>query len=576
MDYLNFLQKLDRQTKRAKPAPKPASSNSATLLSLSAQSTPKSLPQRGNDAKQRPSPPLSQPKRIVSTPTSGTRLPKPKAATTSPSPTRTPLSPPTTKRSPANSVAPESPIKRSKSVASHARPPSRRSSASLSTPKPSPRHRSPAGAKPAQPSQHVSPKLSNDPLSQLMRACGPREYVCVVASDGGYIPADNNRADASTKPMTMAADVVNRERSNYIDQYFTWAPNSHLSTKPLQLEYPAADAFEAFLPLVPKGYRQSAVGRSDAYNPIGDVVATVDTIIRYLVPETDQARFGDESTGVLRRLVRANNRRLGHDFRDAVATFNTQLTQVRAHPRYADFLRTLATSRLPHPLVSHVLFQTYSRTAASYAEALTNYEAFSSQVYGEVNGSLVHEMLSKTQLAPGQVFVDMGCGIGNVVLQVAAEVGCESHGIEIMERPSFLAMRQAEEFAARMQAYGLPHGKVVIRQGDFLNTPALHPTLSTADVVLVNNYAFSSGLNQQLLQLFLDLKDGAQIISLKSFVPTENFKITSRNAGSPESILQVKAYPYWSDAVSWTNNGGTYYIHTVDRGPLQAFWARQR
>ncbi|KAJ1972963.1 Nucleosomal histone H3-Lys79 methylase [Dimargaris xerosporica] len=575
MDYLDFLQKLDRQTKRAKPVSKPTPSKPAMLSSLSVQATSKSLPQRGNDAKQRPSPPLSQPKRIVSTPTPGTRPPKPKAATTSPSPTRRPLSPSPTKRSPAHSVTPEPPIKRSKSVANHARPSSRRAS-SLSTATPSPRHRSPSGAKAYQSSQSVSPKLSNDPLSQLMRACEPREHVCVAASDGGYTPAGNSLASAATKPMVMAADVVDSERGNYTDQYFTWTSDGNYSTGPLQLEYPATDASEPFLPLVPKGYRQATTNRSDIYNPVGDMVATVDTIIRYLVPDTDQARFGDESTGVLRRLTRANNRRLGLDFRDAVATFNTLLAQVKAQPHYADFLRTLARSRLPYPLVSHILFQTYSRTAASYAEALTNYEAFSSQVYGEVNGSLVHEMLSKTQLAPGKVFVDMGCGIGNVVLQVAAEVGCESHGIEIMERPSFLAMRQAEEFAARMQAYGLPHGQVVIRRGDFLNTPALHPTLSTADVVLVNNYAFSSDLNQQLLQLFLDLKDGAQIISLKSFVPTENFKITSRNAGSPESILRVKAYPYWSDAVSWTNNGGTYYIHTVDRGPLQAFWARQR
>lgn len=123
------------------------------------------------------------------------------------------------------------------------------------------------------------------------------------------------------------------------------------------------------------------------------------------------------------------------------------------------------------------------------------------------------------------------------------------------------------------RAWGLPTGKIHLRQGDFLNLEAhnLHGTLKNADVILVNNYAFDWQTNHALAQIFLDLKDGAQVISLKSFVP-KNHKINQRTFHMPESILRVQEYEYFSEAVSWTNNGGTYYIATVDRSRLKPFY----
>lgn len=72
-------------------------------------------------------------------------------------------------------------------------------------------------------------------------------------------------------------------------------------------------------------------------------------------------------------------------------------------------------------------------------------------MYGEINASLVNEFISKTNITSESVFMDLGCGIGNVVLQVAAQTGCESYGIEIMETPCKFAKRQLKEYAARMK-----------------------------------------------------------------------------------------------------------------------------
>ncbi|KAJ3064118.1 Nucleosomal histone H3-Lys79 methylase, partial [Rhizoclosmatium hyalinum] len=62
--------------------------------------------------------------------------------------------------------------------------------------------------------------------------------------------------------------------------------------------------------------------------------------------------------------------------------------------------------------------------------------------------------------SPPPIFLDMGSGTGNVVLQVAAETQCEAHGIEIMENPARLATLQRQEFLARCNLYKIPVGSI--------------------------------------------------------------------------------------------------------------------
>ncbi|KAI9142786.1 histone-lysine N-methyltransferase [Paraphysoderma sedebokerense] len=221
-------------------------------------------------------------------------------------------------------------------------------------------------------------------------------------------------------------------------------------------------------------------------------------------------------------------------------------------------------------LIQHVLWQSYTRVVASHADALKNYKAFSNEVYGEVNPIFVKELVEKTGITRDSVFVDLGSGIGNVVLQVAAQTGCEAHGIEIMEKPAQLGIQQQKEFEARMKFFNKPFGKIHLYQGDMTQSGAIDRVLSRCDVIFVNNYVFSPTLNQQLLHKFLDLKEGSKIVSLKSFVPVDH-KITIRNVDAVENILVVKEEMYYEEWVSWSAEGGKWYIHTVDRSRLKAF-----
>jgi hypothetical protein len=53
---------------------------------------------------------------------------------------------------------------------------------------------------------------------------------------------------------------------------------------------------------------------------------------------------------------------------------------------------------------------------------------------------------------------------------------------------------------------------------------------------LVNNEVFPSSLNIDLTHMFLDLKDGAKIVSLKPFVP-EGFRMNDSNVS--QSSVQL-------------------------------------
>jgi len=70
--------------------------------------------------------------------------------------------------------------------------------------------------------------------------------------------------------------------------------------------------------------------------------------------------------------------------------------------------------------------------------------------------------------------------------------------------------------------------------------------------------------------LFLDLKEGCKVVSLKSFVPA-NHKIRSYNLNNPVNLLDVERKRYSTKSVSWKDDGGYYFIATKDSKRLQSY-----
>ncbi|KAL0950585.1 hypothetical protein HGRIS_007377 [Hohenbuehelia grisea] len=184
---------------------------------------------------------------------------------------------------------------------------------------------------------------------------------------------------------------------------------------------------------------------------------------------------------------------------------------------------------LPQKVLFRIIEENYQRSVGPHVASLKNYEAFSSTVYGELMPSFVHEMIRQVGLKEDSLFLDLGSGVGNVVLQASFETGCRSFGVELMPAPATVAQKQLEQFKIRCRMWGLKLGEVELEQGDMLTSQRVTELLPKADVVLVDNKVFEESLNMALRPKFLDLKEGAIVVSLSPFVPTLNARMTERN-----------------------------------------------
>lgn len=266
--------------------------------------------------------------------------------------------------------------------------------------------------------------------------------------------------------------------------------------------------------------------------------------------------------GFIRRLERASSRNIQDltGFKRALEDYNEKLLTLVEDGIIAKNLDNL--HELPQSLVAFILDQVYDRTVAPKVELLSKYENGTDFVYGELLHPFITKILvEQTKMTSDQVFVDLGSGVGNVALQAALEIGCESWGCEVMENACNLAEAQKKEFDARCVLWGIKPGKVYLERGDFRKNGRIHEALKRADVVLVNNKAFTSQLNDDLVRMFLDLKPGCKVVSLKSFVA--DLKSNNHNINDVGStILEVEECTYPEGYVSWTNAGGPYFIST--------------
>ena len=68
------------------------------------------------------------------------------------------------------------------------------------------------------------------------------------------------------------------------------------------------------------------------------------------------------------------------------------------------------------------------------------YEPFSPEVYGETSFEFVQQMIDQFKFTEDDVFIDLGSGVGQVVLHVAAASKCRCIGIEKADLPSKYAL----------------------------------------------------------------------------------------------------------------------------------------
>ncbi|KNE69846.1 hypothetical protein AMAG_14375 [Allomyces macrogynus ATCC 38327] len=413
-------------------------------------------------------------------------------------------------------------------------------------------------------------------------------------------PASPSRSDASSDTMPTVELV-------YLSKAYR-ETFSLLRPKQVVQKYAALASSSTTPPPFPAP-KVAVPSDMSEYDPVADLIDTVRMLVHHtLVCPSPAIRdlFSDEphsgavspraaatpspsSLGLLRRLERARNRRSRSEFVAAVADFNREYARCKKDGYVIGYTkkRMMAAAQderraiqqwlnepTPPDLVAHVLFQAYARAVAPHADELQKYEAFSNTVYGEINPVFVELLIKTLGIKANHTFLDLGSGIGNVVLHVAARTQCHASGIEIQPAAARLAHAQLDEFRARLKYFNRRCGTVDLYEGDMLAHSAIPPLVAKADVIFVNNYVFDPKLNRALVELFLDVQEGAKIVSLKEFAPVEN-RITPRNVHSVEALFDVECYEYGPDYVSWTDQPGKWYVHTMNRKRVQSWLAAQ-
>lgn len=422
-------------------------------------------------------------------------------------------------------------------------------------------------------------------------------------------PADDPDVDVVGVPAVKHVQSIDIVRPKWRG-YRAWFKNHNDPDDPFwkfdqnhmpsaELEYPANGATETYA-LV------DALDHDD-YQPLKDLFLTIDTIAVSYMDDVDRAHIGythinttltsDPATPrsppskahphspgrgartepsspsshtpelpAYRRLVKARNSRDGPQFLQALASLNGYIRALR--PKMLLHIRTKWTG-VPPAVWKRVTEEGYQRGVGPRMTELGQYKQWTSGVYGELMQPFISEVVHRSGLGPGKIFVDLGSGVAHTLMQASLQSGCTSYGIELSPPAASIAKDHEREFNLRLEMWDLCCSEFKFIEGDMLESKEVSEWISKADVILVNNFVFEELLNERLTCLFLDARDGTQIISLKCFLE-RGFKITERTISSPQAILRVEERDWTAGAVSWSNTTGTYYVHTVDRSNLLA------
>lgn len=224
-------------------------------------------------------------------------------------------------------------------------------------------------------------------------------------------------------------------------------------------------------------------------------------------------------------------------------------------------------------LLRHIINLCYNH-AIREPERLNIYEPFSPEVYGETSFDMIAQILDEVQANNEQTFLDLGSGVGQVVLQAAASNSFkECMGVEKADTPAGYAKAMEREFKKWMNWFGKIYTDFTLEKGDFMDDK-WKDIINDCGVVFVNNFAFGPVVNHHLKSRFQTMKEGSKIISSREFVPM-NFKFNKRNLSELGAMIRVTEIKPRSETatVSWTGNSVSYFLHVVDRTRLEKYFS---
>lgn len=137
--------------------------------------------------------------------------------------------------------------------------------------------------------------------------------------------------------------------------------------------------------------------------------------------------------------------------------------------------------------------------------------------------NFVQEMCERTRIGKNDKFVDVGSGIGQVIIQIAATIGCSCVGYEYIEQRHNHAVLLKTTFINILREAGVTgvdylDSLIDLQQADFRD---YENSIGNASVIFFNNYGpfFDSqtpmSINHQFSNLVGFMNPGTRIVTLK-------------------------------------------------------------
>lgn len=294
------------------------------------------------------------------------------------------------------------------------------------------------------------------------------------------------------------------------------------------------------------------------YNPMSEVGKLIEYSAMVYLPAAYSDRI---RRTIIPRLNKAFDDGNSEEFVESVDEYNRVLAEV---PRGEVIEHLALLKKVPRSFIHDFLHIVYTRSIHPNSNRLKEYEAFSNYVYGELLPTFLSEVYAQCGMSSESVFMDLGSGVGNCVVQAALEYGCKlSFGCEIMPNASDLTEIQYEELVKRCKLFGLRLCPIEFSlRESFVNNSRVDELIPQCDVILVNNFLFDSNMNQKVERILQQVKTGCKIITLKNLRP-RGYIINFNNVDSILNRLHVQRFELKEGSVSWTHRGGEYFISTV-------------
>jgi len=139
--------------------------------------------------------------------------------------------------------------------------------------------------------------------------------------------------------------------------------------------------------------------------------------------------------------------------------------------------------------------------------------------YGEITFEGVEKLLTRLDFKDSDVFYDLGCGVGKMVIQVyLATPVKKSVGIELSSERANKALQVHQELSKHNK---LEEGRTLA----FYKESFLDSDLSDATVIYLASTCFSTDLMKKVTNRLATLKKGLRVITLKKLADNPAFKL---------------------------------------------------